>query len=92
MERGFHKWGGERRYASDAHMSGTPTYYWEQWAKRKGLELSKEFAALDICDYSMSNHVVGGGINSGNCPEGYTFLISPKWKDEYLDKNPREKV
>ncbi len=92
MERGFHKHGGERRFASDAHMSGTPTYYWEKWAKGRGLDLSKTFAALDICDYSISEHICGGGINGMIAPEGFTFVSSPNWKQEFLVKNPREKV
>ena len=42
------------------------------------------------CDYSISQHLCGGGVNGMIVPEGSTFVVSPKWKDEYLDKNPRE--
>jgi hypothetical protein len=95
MERAFHKWGGEpwgRSRASDAHMTGTISYLWEKYAQVIGLDLSKNFAWLDICDYTIAQHVCGGqdSINGKIVPEGSTFILSPCWKNEYLEKNPRQ--
>lgn len=86
MDRGFHKWGNtNRRYASDAHMSGTLTWYWEQWAKKNNIDISKHFAWLDICDHSIANHLCALGLN-GCIPgiqEGQTFVGSPVWPENY---------
>jgi len=90
MERAFHKNNtGNRRHASDAHMSGTLSMFAEKYMLHKGIDISKNFGFLDICDYSISSHVCGGGINGMIVPEGSTFVGSPKFKTEYLEKNPR---
>ena len=90
MERAFHKNNtGNRRYASDAHMSGTLSMFAEKYMLYKGVDISKNFGFLDICDYSISSHICGGGINGMIVPEGSTFVGSPKFKIEYLEKNPR---
>lgn len=77
MERGFHKWGGERRFASDAHMSGTHSYYWDKWAQKNGIDTSKNFGYLNICDSAISVHLASQGINGKLdprvFPEGTTF-------------------
>lgn len=77
MERGFHKWGGERRYASDAHMSGTHSFYWDKWAKKLGIDTKKNFGYLNICDASISIHLASQGINGKLdprvFPEGTSF-------------------
>jgi glycosyltransferase involved in cell wall biosynthesis len=92
MDRAFHKNGtGDRRYASDAHMSGTLSMFAEIWMKENGIDITKNFGFLNICDYSISSHICGGGINGMICPEGTTFVVSPTWKDEYLNKDPRIK-
>lgn len=84
MDRAFHKWGNtDRSRASDGHISGTLTYLWEQWAKKKGLDLSKEFCFLDICDASISQHICGGGVNGQIVPEGQTFVVSPHWPENF---------
>jgi hypothetical protein len=90
MERAFHKNNtGNRRYASDAHMSGTLSMFAEKHMLYKGIDISKNFGFLDICDYSISSHICGGGINGMIVPEGSTFVGSPKFKIDYLEKNPR---
>lgn len=87
MDRAFNKQeGGDRRHASDAHMSGTISYYGTMCQALQ----ENEFAFLDICDYSISQHVCGGGANGMIVPEGSTFICSPNWKDEYMRTNPRE--
>ena len=80
---------GTKRYASDAWMSGTISKYGEMDIELKNLDLSKNFPFLSICDYSISQHICGGGVNGSIVPEGATFVNSPKWNDEYLNKNPR---
>lgn len=88
MDRAFNKQeGGNRRYASDQHMSCTPTYYWYEWAAQKGLDLTKNFPFLDICDASIANHLCGMGINGMIVPEGQTFVGSPVWKGETFERN-----
>jgi hypothetical protein len=88
MDRAFNKQeGGDRRYASDQHMSCTPTWMWYQWAERMGLDLTKNFPWLDICDASIANHLCGQGINGMIVPEGSTFVGSPVWKGEEFTRN-----
>ncbi len=89
MDRAFHKNGtGDRRYASDAHMSGTISYF----AERYNRHFDKSFGFLNICDYSISTHICGGetSINGKIVPEGHTFIISPSWDDKYLQEDPRK--
>jgi len=83
-----------RHKASDAFMTSTPTYLWEKWAIKNNIDISKNFAWLDIFDYSISSHRCAGGINGhvNGLQEGDTFLYSNGWKNEYLEKNPRELV
>lgn len=86
MDRAFHKWGNlDRRTASDAHLSGTITYLWEEWAIKNNIDLAKNFAWLDICDYSIGQHVCGGidSINGKIVPEGQTFINSPSWPNDW---------
>lgn len=91
--------GGDRRYFSDGIFSHGLSYYyykyWEMAAQIMTPEAIKEhqeneFPWLDICDYSMAQHVNGNGLNSAGFPEMTTFVGSPHWKDEYMNKNPRE--
>jgi glycosyltransferase involved in cell wall biosynthesis len=96
MEMAFHKKGSDldRRYASDAHMSGTLSKLAEKEMLRKMVDISKNFGFLSICDYSISSHRCGQGIN-GMVPgikEGDTFIHSPAWKNEYLSNDPRAKI
>ena len=91
MDRAFHKNGtGDRRYASDGHMSCTLTYFAEKWMKHSNIDITKNFGMLSISDYSISQHICGKGVNGMIVPEGQTFVISPTWKDEYLEKDPRK--
>lgn len=91
MDRAFHKNGtGDRRYASDAHFSGTLSKFAENWMKENNIDITRNFGFLDICDYSISEHYCGGGINGLIVPECTTFVHSPKWTDEYLKKDPRK--
>lgn len=93
MERAFHKRENlDRKTASDAHMSGTPTFLWEQCMISKNIDFTKNFAWLDICDYSIGNHICGGAdsINGKIVDEGVTFINSPVWKNEYMVQDPRK--
>lgn len=86
MDRAFHKNNtGNRKHASDSHMSGTISYYGTKYQDLK----ENEFPFLDICDYSISNHICGGGINGMIVPEGSTFVGSPKWDPESLERDIR---
>lgn len=78
--------GGNRRYFGDGPFTHGLSHY---WYKKHGYETGL-FPWLDICDYSIANHINGDGINGKIVGEGKTFVGSPKWKDEYLMKNPRE--
>ena len=90
LDRAFHKNGtGERRYASDAHMSGTLTMFAEQHMLRNNIDITKNFGMLSISDYSISSHLCGGGVNGGIVPEGHTFVYSPTWDAKYLEIDPR---
>lgn len=92
MDRAFHKNGtGSRQFASDAHMSGTLSFFAEKWMEDNSIDITKNFGFLDICDYSISQHVAGGGINGKICPEGTTFITTPAWDNKYLTENPRVK-
>lgn len=93
MDRAFHKNGtGNRRYASDAHMSQTIAMFAEEYMKDHNIDTSKNFGFLNICDYSLSSHLCGGetSLNGYIVKEGETFIKSPSWKNEYLEKDPRE--
>lgn len=86
MDRCFHKIEDTNRYfISDAHMSITPAYLWERWAIKNGIDITKNFAWLDICDYSIGQHICGGGL-CANVPwaqEGQTFVGSPVWPNNW---------
>lgn len=92
MDRAFNKGitHDTRRNASDGHMSSIISMYGEKYLTYRGLDKSKDFPFLSICDYSISEHVCGGGVNGGIAPEGSTFVHSPKWKEEYLTTDPRK--
>ena len=93
MDRAFHKNGmGDRRYASDAHMSGSLSKYSELYMLYKGIDITKNFGFLNIRDASISTHICGGktSINGKIVPEGHTFIISPSWDDKYLTEDPRK--
>lgn len=93
MDRAFHKNGtGSRKFASDAHMSGTLAMYSEGNIEAQGEDISRFFGFLNICDYSISSHQCALGIN-GKIPgikEGETFIISPSWDNKYLNEDPRK--
>lgn len=92
MNRAFNKGitHDTRKNASDGYMSSIISQYGEMYLKRMAIDINKNFSILDICDYSISQHVCGGGVNGLIVPEGSTFIISPHWKDEYLTTNPRK--
>lgn len=80
--------GGNRSNYGDGPFSHGISYFWYKTNKYSS---PMDFPWLDICDYSLSNHVCGGAesINGKIVPEGYTFVGSPKWKDDYMLTNPR---
>lgn len=96
--------GGNRKYFGDGPFTGGLTHYWYLSHTQNNLRpgqivmefirgnfFETEFPWLDICDYSISSHKNACGIN-GNIPgirEGQTFVESPRWKDTYLNINPR---
>jgi glycosyltransferase involved in cell wall biosynthesis len=89
MDRAFNKGvtHDSRKNASDGWMSSTVSMFGEMYMELKGE--TNGFPFLSICDYSLSEHLCGGGVNGLIVPEGQTFVHSPKWKQEYLEKNPR---
>ncbi len=93
LMRAANKYEGNRKTYGDGPFSHGSCFYWYNSQVAKESDLSKEFAWLDICDYSLSNHICGGedSINGYIVPEGHTFVSSPKWKNEYLKENPRKK-
>jgi hypothetical protein len=92
MDRAFNKGitHDTRANASDAHMSGTISMYSEMYLKDTGVDITKNFGFVSICDYSISQHICGGGVNGRIVPEGATFIHSPTWNDEFLKENPRK--
>lgn len=93
MDRAFHKNGsGDRRYASDAHMSSTLSMFAEMSMIYNGIDTKTNFGCLDICDYSISSHRCFGGINGMvlGLQEGDTFLHSNGWDMKYLKEDPRK--
>lgn len=98
MDRAFNKGitHDTRRNASDGHMSSIITMFGEMnmvsAIEKSGAthNLSRDFPMLSICDYSISEHICGGGVNGLIVPEGSTFVLSPTWKAEYLTTYPRQ--
>ncbi len=91
MEKSFHKNGyGNRKLASDAYMSGTLSMFAEYYMIDNSIDLSKNFGFLSISDHSISQHVCGMGINGSICKEGETFVSSPSWNNEFLNRDPRQ--
>lgn len=87
--------GGDRRYFGDGPFTHGLSYYWgicllELDYSQNYHFIKNEGPWIDICDYSIGQHVNGEGINGGIVSEGSTFVGSPKWKDEFLEKNPRK--
>lgn len=78
-----------RKNASDGWMSSTISKYGEMYMINNNIDIKNNFSMLSICDYSISQHICGGGVNGTIAPEGSTFIVSPTWKDEYLYTNPR---
>jgi len=91
IDRSFHKGmtRDARKTASDGWMTSAISKYGELYIQAIDGDISKEFPMVSISDFSISEHVCGGGINGKIVPEGSTFVISPKWKNEFLDRNPR---
>lgn len=91
LDRAFHKKDthNTRKYADDGWMSSTISMYGEKYLKMNNLDITTNFPILSICDYSISQHICGGGVNGMIVPEGSTFIFSPKWNNEYLQTNPR---
>lgn len=84
--------GGNRLNYGDGPFTHGISFYW--YNKYKDVDFEKEFPWLDICDYSIANHINGGAesINGKIVPEGTTFVSSPKWSNEYINSNPRRKM
>lgn len=92
MDRAFNKQpGGDRRNASDQHLSCSISWYWTEWAKKHNIDITKHFPFLNICDFSIASHICGGGCNAGGYPEGTTFVGAPHWNVSYTLENPRKK-
>lgn len=90
MDRAFNKQeGGDRRHASDQHMSCTVTWYWYEYAKKHNLDLTINFPWINIADYAISSHLCGGGINGMIVPEGVSFVNGMAWDNKYLLQDPR---
>lgn len=91
MDRAFNKGvtHDTRKNASDGHMSSTLSMYGERHLLKQGVDITKNFPFVSICDFSISEHVCGGGVNGLIAPEGSTFVHSPKWEQKYLTEAPR---
>jgi glycosyltransferase involved in cell wall biosynthesis len=91
MDRAFNKGitHDTRKHASDGHMSSIVSMYGELSMAFHSIDITKNFPFLNICDYSLSEHVAGGGVNGYTIPEGSIFSPSPHWKNEYMITNPR---
>ena len=83
--------GGNRRYFGDGPFSHGLSWYWYQYynENKDEVDFSKDFPWLDICDFSISSHKNGMGLNGMIAPEGQTFVESPRWREEFLNGNPR---
>jgi len=91
MDRAFNKniTHDTRKHASDGWMSSTISKYGEMFLENQNINIYNTFPFLSICDYSISEHICGGGVNGQIVPEGYTFIHSPTWDNTFLTKNPR---
>jgi len=92
MNKAFHKNtnAATRKTVHDGWMSTTLSKYGELYLKYLNQDITKTFPMLSICDYSISEHVCGDGLNGKIVPEGQTFVNSPSWKNDYLLTNPRQ--
>ena len=92
MDRAFNKGVSHdtRKNASDGWMSSTISKYGEMYLELENLDLKTNFPFLSICDYSISEHICGGGVNGLIVPEGRTFVHSPKCDSKFLLENPRK--
>lgn len=87
--------GGNRSNYGDGPFShGLSYFFYEKHVVkfRSDTFAWENFPWLDICDFSISNHINGGAesINGKIVPECATFVSSPKWSDEWLEKDPRK--
>lgn len=85
---------GNRQNYGDGPFTHGLSWYWYQFWQGLDYNNEKEFPWLDICDYSLSQHLNGGSdsINGKIVAECSTFVGSPKWKDDYANKNPRKSI
>lgn len=79
-----------RANASDAYLSQTISMFSEMDMSLRGVDITKNFGFVSICDFNISSHRAGMGRNGMIVPEGETFMDSPGWKHEYLKVNPRQ--
>lgn len=91
---------GDRRHAGDGPLTGGLSWFWYKNIldlQAQGLitdfDYSRNGPWVDVCDFSLANHINGGkdSLNGHIIPEMSTFVGSPKFKNEYLEKNPRIK-
>ena len=70
-----------RKIVDDAYFSQGISHF---WYKAYGDEIKKdeEFAILDICDFSIGNHLDGGGHHSKTSVIGVSTEESPRWKGD----------
>ena len=68
----------------DGRLSAIYCSMWENWAEINEIETDKNFAILDICDYSIANHYGCGGISVTCGVDGQTldWISSPTWRGE----------
>lgn len=90
MDRAFNKNGtGNRKDASDGHMSQTLAFFAERYMEFRGVDITKNFGILSISDFNISQHICGKGRGAPHLQEGETFNLSINWNPEYLEKGPR---
>lgn len=92
MDRAFNKGitHDTRKNASDGYMSSIVSMYGELFLDLHDVDKSKHFPFLSICDYSVSEHICGGGVNGLIVREGETFIHAPTWRSEFLVSDPRK--
>lgn len=91
MDKAFHKKTDPqtRKTVNDGWMSSTISKYGEMHLQFLQKNTIINHPMISICDYSISEHLCGDGLNGKIVPEGETFINSPSWKTEFLQTNPR---
>lgn len=69
---------------NDGMITGGLSWYWDKIVNING-DKSHASAFIDICDYSIAQHVSGDGVNGKGIPEGSTNVLSSTFPESYKD-------